>query len=158
MIISYIKRIILIILVSYVDYKISNGLSKIYVMLPLTFLVYSYFLYKSDKNIGPLESFITGLFIDLITNSYFGHNAILFCFVSYLINTYSNTFKLFSYLQICIFFGVSATAYVGFTQIILNLYNFSYITLFISAIFNIFFCIFVAMLSVYFPRIAGRKI
>ena len=158
MIINYIKKIILIILVSYVDYKISNGLSKIYVMLPLTFLVYSYFLYKSDKNIGPLESFITGLFIDLITNSYFGHNAILFCFASYLIDTYSNTFKLFSYLQICIFFGVSATAYVGFTQIILNLYNFSYITLFISAIFNIFFCIFVAMLSVYFPRIAGRKI
>ena len=158
MIISYIKRIILIILVSYVDYKISNGLSKIYVMLPLTFLVYSYFLYKSDKNIGPLESFITGLFIDLITNSYFGHNAILFCFASYLINTYSNTFKLFSYLQICIFFGACATAYVGFSQIILNLYNFSYLTLFLSAFFNIMFCIFVAFLSVYFPSISSRKI
>ena len=158
MIISYIKRIILIILVSYVDYKISNGLSKIYVMLPLTFLVYSYFLYKSDKNIGPLESFITGLFIDLITNSYFGHNAILFCFASYLINTYSNTFKLFSYLQICIFFGACATAYVGFSQIILNLYNFSYLTLFLSAIFNIMFCIFVAFLSIYFPSISSRKI
>ena len=158
MIISYIKRIILIILVSYVDYKISNGLSKIYVMLPLTFLVYSYFLYKSDKNIGPLESFITGLFIDLITNSYFGHNAILFCFASYLINTYSNTFKLFSYLQICIFFGACATAYVGFSQIILNLYNFSYLTLFLSAIFNIMFCIFVAFLSIYFPSISRRKI
>ena len=76
MIISYIKKIILIILVSYVDYKISNGLSKIYVMLPLTFLAYSFFLYKSDKNIGPLESFVTGLFIDLITNSYFGHNSL----------------------------------------------------------------------------------
>mgnify|MGYP001157494430 FL=1 len=158
MIISYIKKIILIILLSYVDYKISNGLSKIYVMLPLTFLAYSFFLYKSDKNIGPLESFVTGLFVDLITNSYFGHNAILFCFASYLINTYSNTFKLFSYLQICIFFGACATAYVGFSQIILNLYNFSYLTLFLSAIFNIMFCIFAAFLSIYFPSISSRKI
>ena len=158
MIISYIKKIILIILVSYVDYKISNGLSKIYVMLPLTFLAYSFILYKSDKNIGPLESFVTGLFIDLISNSYFGHNAILFCFASYLINTYSNTFKLFSYLQICIFFGACATAYVGFSQIILNLYNFSYLTLFLSAIFNIMFCIFFAFLSIYFPSISRRKI
>ena len=157
MIISFIKKVFLVILVSYLEYKISYGLSKIYVMLPLTFLAYSFFLYKSDDNIGPFESFITGLFVDLITNTYFGHNAILFCFASYLIDTYSNTFKLFSYLQICIFFGVSATAYVGFTQIILNLYNFSYMTLFISAIFNISFCIFVAMLSVYFPQIAGRK-
>ena len=157
MIKSFIKKIFLIFIVAYLDYKIAFGLSKIYVVLPLTFLVYSFFLYRSVNNIGPFESFLTGLLVDLITNSYFGHNAILFCFASYLIDTYSNTFKLFSYLQICIFFGVSATAYVGFTQIILNLYNFSYITLFISAIFNIFFCIFVAMLSVYFPQISARK-
>ena len=151
MIKGFIKKIFLIFVVAYLDYKIAFGLSKIYVVLPLTFLVYSFFLYRSVNNIGPFESFLTGLLVDLITNSYFGHNAILFCFASYLIDTYSNTFKLFSYLQICIFFGVSATAYVGFTQIILNLYNFSYMTLFISAIFNISFCIFVAMLSVYFP-------
>ena len=157
MIKGFIKKVFLIFVVAYLDYKIAFGLSKIYVVLPLTFLVYSFFLYRSVNNIGPFESFLTGLLVDLITNSYFGHNAILFCFASYLIDTYSNTFKLFSYLQICIFFGVSATAYVGFTQIILNLYNFSYITLFISAIFNISFCIFVAMLSVYFPQIAGRK-
>ena len=157
MIKGFIKKIFLIFVVAYLDYKIAFGLSKIYVVLPLTFLVYSFFLYRSVNNIGPFESFLTGLLVDLITNSYFGHNAILFCFASYLIDTYSNTFKLFSYLQICIFFGVSATAYVGFTQIILNLYNFSYITLFISAIFNIFFCIFVAMLSVYFPQISARK-
>ncbi len=157
MIKGFIKKIFLIFVVAYLDYKVAFGLSKIYVVLPLTFLVYSFFLYRSVNNIGPLESFLTGLLVDLITNSYFGHNAILFCFASYLIDTYSNTFKLFSYLQICIFFGVSATAYVGFTQIILNLHNFSYMTLFISAIFNISFCIFVAMLSVYFPKIAGRK-
>mgnify|MGYP001204133201 FL=1 len=158
MIMSFFKKIFLIVLVSYLDYKISYGLSKIYIMLPLTFLAYSYYLYKSDNNIGPLESFLTGLFVDLITNSYLGHNAILFCFASYLINTYANTFKLFSYLQICIFFGASATAYVGFSQIILNLYNFSYLTLFLSAIFNIIFCIFVSIFSVYFPSISSRKI
>ncbi len=158
MIMSFFKKIFLVVLVSYLDYKISYGLSKIYIMFPLTFLAYSYYLYKSDNNIGPLESFLTGLFVDLITNSYLGHNAILFCFASYLINTYANTFKLFSYLQICIFFGASATAYVGFSQIILNLYNFSYLTLFLSAIFNIIFCIFVSIFSVYFPSISSRKI
>ena len=158
MIVSFIKKTLIIILVSFLDYKISYGLSKIYVILPLTFLAYTFFLYKSDYSIGPFESFVTGLFVDLITNSYFGHNAFLFCFASYLINTYTNTFKLFSYFQICIFFGASATAYAGFSQIILNLNNFSYLTLFLSGVFNIIFCIIVAILSVYFPSISTRRI
>ena len=34
-----------------------------------------------------------------ISNTFFGHNAVLFCFASYLINTYANAFKLFSYLH-----------------------------------------------------------
>ena len=57
--------------------------------------------------------------------------------------------QLFSYLQVCIFFGISAASYVGFTQLIINLYNFSYLTLLISAVFNILFCIILAITSMY---------
>ena len=156
--IGFAKKLFLILLISFVEHKISFGLSKFFVILPLTFLAYSFYLYKSDVNIGPFEAFFTGLFIDFISGTYLGHNAIFFCFASYLINTYSNAFKLFSYFQICIFFSISATAYVGFTQIIVNLYNFSYLTLFISSIFNFIFCALVALLSVYFPTTSSNRI
>jgi len=155
---SLLKKLFLIIFICYLEYILAPGLIKLNIVLPLTFLAYSFYMYRSKNNIGPTEAFCVGLFIDLISNSFFGHNAVLFCFASYLINTYANAFKLFSYLQICIFFGVSASVYVGFTQIITNLYNFSYLTLFLSTLFNILFCIFIAILCVYFPSLTNRKI
>ena len=155
---SLFKKLFLIIFICYVEYILAPGLIKLNIVLPLTFLAYSFYMYRSKNNIGSAEAFCTGLFIDLISNSFFGHNAVLFCFASYLINTYANAFKLFSYLQVCIFFGVSASAYVGFTQIIINLYNFSYLTLFVSTLFNILLCISIAILSVYFPSLTNRKI
>ena len=145
---NYIKIIFLLAFFNFMESIISIPLSKIYIILPLTF--YSYYVYKSQENKNPIEAFLLGLFVDLISGSYFGLNAILFCIVTYLINLYANSFKLFSYLQICIFFGISAASYIGFTQLIINLYNFSYLTLFISAIFNSILCIFIAAISVYF--------
>ena len=158
MMISFAKKLFLILLISFIDYKISFGLSKFFVVLPLTFLSYSFYLYKSDTNIGPFEAFFTGIFIDFISGTYLGHNAIFFCFASYLINTYSNAFKLFSYLQICIFFGLSSSAYVGLSQMIINIWNFSYITLFTSALFNIILCILLAILSAYLPYFIKRRL
>lgn len=147
---NYIKIIFLLAFFNFMESIISIPLSKIYIILPLTFLFYSYYVYKSQENKNPIEAFLLGLFVDLISGSYFGLNAILFCIITYLINLYANSFKLFSYLQICIFFGISAASYIGFTQLIINLYNFSYLTLFISAIFNSILCIFIAAISVYF--------
>ena len=155
---SILKKLFLIIFICYVECILAPGLIKLNIVLRLTFLAYSFYMYRSKNNIGSIEAFCTGLFIDLISNTFFGHNAVLFCFASYLINTYANAFKLFSYLQVCIFFGVSASAYVGFTQIIINLYNFSYLTLFVSTLFNILLCISIAILSVYFPSFTNRKI
>ena len=131
---NYLKVIFIIAIINFIELSISNALSKAYIIFPLTFLFYSYYVYKSDENINPIEAFLFGLFVDLISNSYFGLSAILFCLMTYLINIYSNSFKLFSNLQICIFFGLSAASYVGFTQLIINLYNFSYLTLFVSAV------------------------
>tara|TARA_B100001250_G_scaffold33628_1_gene27282 strand:- start:2096 stop:2569 length:474 start_codon:yes stop_codon:yes gene_type:complete len=146
---NYIKIIFIIAILNFIELNISNALSRAYVIFPLTFLFYSYYVYKSDENINPIEAFLFGLFVDLISNSYFGLNAIFFCLITYLINIYSNSFKLFSYLQVCIFFGISAASYVGFTQLIINLYNFSYLTLLISSVFNVLFCIIVSISSMY---------
>ncbi len=145
----YLKIIFIIATLNFIELNISNALSRAYIIFPLTFLFYSYYVYQSDENIHPIESFLFGLLVDMISNSYFGLNAILFCLITYLINIYSNSFKLFSYLQVCIFFGISASFYVGFTQLIINLYNFSYLTLLISTIFNILFCIIIAIGSMY---------
>ena len=153
-----IKRFLIIIFINFIDQNIAGFFSDLLIIIPLTFLAYSFYVYRSDNNIGAIEAFLVGLFIDLISDSYFGLNAIIFCLITYVINSYANAFKLFSYLQICLFFGLSSTAYVGFTQLVINLYNFSYLILFMSAIVNIIFCILIGAISVYFPRNVKMKI
>ena len=153
-----IKRLLIIVFINFIDQNIAGFFSDLLIIIPLTFLAYSFYVYRSDNNIGAIEAFLAGLFIDLISDSYFGLNAIIFCLITYVINSYANAFKLFSYLQICLFFGLSSTAYVGFTQLVINLYNFSYLILFVSAIVNIIFCVFIAAISVYFPRNVKMKI
>ena len=155
---DYLKKITLLIAINYIDLSISAWLYDFFVILPLTFLTYSFYAYKTNKTISPIEAFMTGLIVDLISDSYFGLNIILFCLITYLINLYSNSFKIFSYLQVCLFFGFSATAYIGFTQLVLNLYNFSDLMLFVSAVFNISFCIIIALISSYFPKVSRLKI
>ena len=153
-----IKRLLIIVFINFIDQNIAGFFSDLLIIIPLTFLAYSFYVYRSDNNIGAIEAFLVGLFIDLISDSYFGLNAIIFCLITYVINSYANAFKLFSYLQICLFFGLSSAAYVGFTQLVINLYNFSYLILFVSAIVNIIFCILIAAISVYFPRNIEMKI
>ena len=149
---NYTKRFLIILFINFIDQSIANFTYDFLVILPLTFLTYSFYVYKSDKNIGGIEAFLVGLFIDLISDSYFGLNAIIFCLITYVINLYANAFKLFSYLQVCLFFGFSSTVYIGFTQLVINLHDFSYLTLFISSISNVIFCILIAIIPAYFPK------
>ena len=149
---NYIKRFLIIFFINFIDQSIASFAYNFLIILPLTFLTYSFYVYKSDRNIAGIEAFSVGLFIDLISDSYFGLNAIIFCLITYVINLYANAFKLFSYLQVCLFFGFSSTAYIGFTQLVINLYDFSYLTLFISSIANIIFCILIAIIQAYFPK------
>ena len=155
--ITYLKRILFITLVNVIDHFIAGLVLNIFIVLPLTFLTYSLYVYRSNKNINSSEAFLVGLYIDLISETYFGLNALIFCLVTYTINLYSNAFKLFSYLQICLFFGISATAYVGFTQLVENLYNFSYLVLLISGPINILFCTSIAFISLYFPKSLNKN-
>ena len=149
---NYIKRFLIILFINFIDQSIANFAYDFLIILPLTFLTYSFYVYRSDRNIDGIEAFSVGLLIDLITDSYFGLNAIIFCLITYVINLYANAFKLFSYLQVCLFFGFSSTAYIGFTQLVINLYDFSYLTLFISSISSVIFCILIAIIQAYFPK------
>jgi len=155
---NYIKRFLIILFINFIDQSIANFAYDFLIILPLTFLAYSFYVYKSDKNIGGIEAFSVGLFIDLISDSYFGLNAIIFCLITYVINLYANAFKLFSYLQVSLFFGFSSTVYIGFTQLVINLYDFSYLTLFISSISNVIFCILIAIIPAYFPKSIRMRI
>ena len=149
---NYIKRFLIILFINFIDQSIANFAYDFLIILPLTFLTYSFYVYRSDRNIDGIEAFSVGLLIDLITDSYFGLNAIIFCLITYVINLYANAFKLFSYLQVCLFFGFSSTVYIGFTQLVINLHDFSYLTLFISSISNVIFCILIAIIPAYFPK------
>ena len=154
----YLKIIFSLILINLLDKEIAGITSAYFIIFPLTFLSYSFYVYKSNSNIGSSEAFFIGLFIDLISDSFLGLNAIFFCLITYLINIYANAFKLFSYLQICIFFGLSSSAYVGLSQMIINIWNFSYVTLFMSTILNIILCILMAILSEYLPNFVKRRL
>ena len=154
----YLKIIFSLVLINLLDKGIASISYPYFIILPLTFLGYSFYVYKSDSNIGSSEAFFIGLFVDLISDSFLGLNAIFFCLITYLINMYANVFKLFSYLQICIFFGLSSSAYVGLSQMIINIWNFSYVTLFMSTILNIILCILMAILSAYLPNFVKRRL
>jgi rod shape-determining protein MreD len=152
------KVIFSLILINVVDQKVASVTYEYYLIIPLTFLSYSLYVYKSDSNTSSGEAFLLGLFVDLISESFLGLNAVFFCLITYFINMYANAFKLFSYLQICIFFGLSSSAYVGLSQMIIHIWNFSYITLFMSALFNIILCILLAILSAYLPYFVKRRL
>ncbi len=154
----YLKIIFSLILINLLDKEIAGITNAYFIIFPLTFLSYSFYVYKSNSNIGSSEAFFIGLFIDLISDSFLGLNAIFFCLITYLINIYANAFKLFSYLQICIFFDLSSSAYVGLSQMIINIWNFSYVTLFMSTILNIILCILMAILSAYLPNFVKRRL
>ena len=67
---------------------------------------------------------------------------------------YANTFKLFSYLQIYVFFGISSVFYIGFKSLIMGIENFSYLVLFVSLLFNTFIFLLISMLRYYFPSMS----
>lgn len=151
--IKFFKKIIALIFLSYIELSIAGFFAKFYIIIPFTFLGYSFYVYRSNSNISPLVAFLAGLFVDLIQGSYFGLNATLFCIITYLIHSYSNAFKIFSNLQVCLFFGLTTSVYVGFTQLVLSLYNFSYLVLLMSTFINIFLCIGLAIFASYLPKV-----
>ena len=152
--IGTIKLLIIIFVLNILESFIAPHLITFYISLPITFLVFSLAIYNSNRNSNPLFAFFCGFYLDLISSSPFGLNAGLFTMMSYVINSYANTFKLFSYIQICIFFAVSSVFYIGFKNLFIGLENFSYSVLFVSLFFNTLLFLLIAMLRYYFPSMS----
>lgn len=149
-----VKLLIIIFVLNILESFIATYLINFYIILPITFLVFSLAIYNSNRNSNPLFAFLFGFYLDLISSSPFGLNAGLFTMMSYVINSYANTFKLFSYIQICIFFAASSVFYIGFKNLIIGLENFSYSVLFVSLFFNTLLFLLIAMLRYYFPSMS----
>ena len=150
--INPIKFLAILFLSNLFESYIAPVLIGILVSLPITFLVFSFIIYRSKNNTNALYAFGIGLYIDLISNTFFGLNGILFCLIAYVINSYSNTFKLFSYLQVCIFFGVASLFYIGFSNLFISIENYSYLVLFVSFFFNTVLFLILTASQFYFPN------
>ena len=150
------KFLIIIFISNILESFIAPYLITFHVTVPITFLIFSYAIFKSNQRLNPLFAFLCGLYVDLISSSPFGLNAGLFTIMCYVINSYANTFKLFSYIQICIFFGISTVFYIGFKNLIMNLENFSYLLLFTSLLANALLFLLISMLRHYFPSMSLR--
>ena len=151
--IGNIKLLGIIFIANILESFLAPILIKAYINIPITFLIFSFTIYKSRFNTNALYAFLFGLYVDFISGSLIGLNAALFSMMSYVVNSYSNTFKLFSFIQICMFFSGSATFYIGFSHLFVNLENFSYLILFISLLFNTFLFLIISMLRFYFPSL-----
>lgn len=152
--IGIIKLLIIIYVSNFIESLMAPYFINLYINFPITFIIFSLTLYNSNQNTNAVYAFLFGLYLDLISSSPFGLNAGLFTMLSYVINSYANTFKLFSYIQICIFFGISSIFYVGFKSLIIGIENFSYLVLFVSLLFNTFIFLLISMLRYYFPSMS----
>ena len=150
------KFLIIIFIANIIESLLAPQLINLYLSIPVTFLIFSFAIFRSSRKLSPLLAFSCGLYVDLISNSPFGLNAGIFTIMSYAISIYANTFKLFSYIQICIFFGISTVFYIGFKNLIMNLENFSYLLLFVSFFINILLFLLLSMLRYYFPSMSIR--
>lgn len=152
--IGIIKLLIIIYVSNFIESLMAPYLLNLYINFPITFIIFSLTLYNSSQNTNAFYAFLFGLYLDLISSSPFGLNAGLFTMMSYVINSYANTFKLFSYIQICIFFAIATVFYTGFKNLLMNLENFSYLLLFVSFLINTLLFILISMIRYYFPSMS----
>jgi len=151
------KVILILFIVDYIESLTAPILIQAFINIPLTFLVFSFVVYRSNSNPGSIFAFFIGLYVDIISDSPIGLNAMLFCIMSHLINSYSNTFRLFSYFQICLFFSASSLFFIGFKNLFINIENFSYLELITSFIFNSFLLITLSISRFNFLRNISRR-
>lgn len=155
--IGLVKILFLLFTADYLESLLAPILINAYINLPLTFLTFSFIIYKSGSYSSPIFSFLLGLYVDIISDSPIGLNAMLFCFMLYLVNSYANTFRLFSYFQVCLFFSASSLFFIGFTNLFINIDNFSYLELFVSFIFITVMLVLLAIPRFSFLRIESSR-
>ena len=99
----------MIIFGSILDDFVSSKIGNFYLHTNFAYLVFSYWVFACPEKIGVLFSIIFGLTIDLISGSSIGFHVFMYLLFAYIIHIYAFTFRLFSYIQLAVFFGGTAT-------------------------------------------------
>ncbi len=133
---NFIKILVSILIGVYLDSRINFFALDYYLNFTLGFLIFCFWAFSLPNNLYALSSFFIGLIIDLISGSPFGLNALLFTMSSYLIHSYRYSFRIFSFLQITIFFAFLSSFYLGFINLFMSTANFSYLLIIFSFLLN----------------------
>lgn len=143
---NLIKILVSILIGVYLDSRINFYASDYYLSFTLGFLIFCFWAFSLPNNLYALSSFCIGLIIDLILGCPFGLNALLLTISSYLIHSYRYSFRIFSFLQITIFFALLSSFYLGFINLFMNTANFSYLLIMFSFLLNGLTWIFIYLL------------
>ena len=90
------------------DSLLSFKLGIIFFDTNFSYLIFSYWVFAVPEKIRVSQSILIGFLVDFLSNSAIGFHISLYCLFSLIIHAYAYTFRLFSYLQLAIFFGTSA--------------------------------------------------
>ena len=91
------------------DGLISFKLGSVFFDTNFSYLIFSYWVFAAPEKIRVSQSILIGFLVDFLSNSEIGFHITLYCLFSLIIHAYAYTFRLFSYLQLAIFFGTSAS-------------------------------------------------
>ena len=116
------------------------------------FLVFCYWVYAIPEKLHSSAALMYGFFIDLCFGSAVGFYMLCFASISYIIHIYVFRFRIFSYLQLMIFFGSSSVFYLACKYLIFFPANYSYMLLIFS-----FFANAAAWLPIYFGMRSFRR-
>ena len=116
------------------------------------FLVFCYWVYAIPEKLHSSAALMYGFIIDLCFGSAVGFHMLFFVSISYIIHIYVFRFRIFSYLQLIIFFGSSSVFYLACKYLIFFPVNYSYMLLIFS-----FFANAAAWLPIYFGMRSFRR-
>ena len=134
---------IIFIILNFVDKEVNFFLMDFLIVSNISYLFLCYLCFKNPQKINSLFGAYIGFFIDLQQNVFFGLHATLFTLTILLINYNYYRLRMFSKLQITVFFSFFTVFFVGFKSILLSTMSFQYLMVFLS-----FFSAFITYLFV----------
>ena len=134
---------VIFIVLSFIDFQVNFFLTEFFIVSNVTYLFLCYLCFRNPQKINSLFGAYIGFVIDLYQNVFFGLHATLFTLTIILINYNYFRLKMFSTLQITVFFSFFVAFFVGFKSILLSTMNFQYLMVFLS-----FFSAFITYLFV----------
>tara|TARA_B100000686_G_C16634993_1_gene886802 strand:- start:548 stop:1018 length:471 start_codon:yes stop_codon:yes gene_type:complete len=109
---------------------------RFFIELNFGFLIFTYWVFALPEKLHSFAALVYGFVIDLFFSNVIGFNMLFFVGISYLIHLYVFRFRLFSYLQLSIFFSASSVFYIACKYLLLSPLNYSYILLIVSFFIN----------------------